>query len=165
MASQNLISTPVRQYSSVKVEVTEYDSETGLPLKTLSSLNFGSAQLNNFTSPMVIKMNVAGVRKISNIKLCVLSSSQTIESSGTKNSDNTSPDGNFGIEHELNFSQKSSLSTFFSGVNPTGDPSSYNNVLIKNVSDTQSEFIYLTVKSPDSVNRGSLYFKWFFEFS
>ena len=133
------ILTPVRPHNLVKVEVTEYDPITGLPLKHLSSLNFGSAQLNTSTSPLVIKMNVTGVRKISDIKLCILSSSQEIGNPGSTNADNTSTNGNFGIEHSPQFSQKSSLSTFFPGLNPTGIPSSSNNVLIDNVSDTQSE--------------------------
>lgn len=151
MAPQNANPTIPRPHNSVKVQVTEYDSETGLPLRSLSSINFGSSQINNFSSPIVIKMNVTGVRKAGNIKLCILSASQDAE--------------NFGIEHSPQFSQKDSLSSFFPGFNPTGDPSSPNNISIKNVSDTQSEFIYLNVKSPTTLHRGSVYFKWIFEFS
>lgn len=110
-------------------------------------------------------MNVIGVRKISNIKLCITESSETVSGSGTINSDGSVSEGNFGIEHSPILSVKTSLTSFMPGINVNGIASNNNNVSISNSSNTESEYIYLNMKSPDSVKRNHTSYKWIFDFS
>jgi len=114
---------------------------------------------------MAVKMNVIGVKKITNIKLCIIESSEIVSGTGTKNSDGSSENGNFGIEHSSSLLTKTSLTSFFSGSNQTGSPSSENNVYIDNSSNTESEYVYFNAKMPNSVSRGYVIYKWIFDFS
>lgn len=157
--------TTLNPQPAMKVEMTEYDAVTGQKIRKLTSINFGKTSLNMMSTPIVIKMNVIGVRKISNIKLCITESSETVSGSGTINSDGSVSEGNFGIEHSPILSVKTSLTSFMPGINVNGIASNNNNVSISNSSNTESEYIYLNMKSPDSVKRNHTSYKWIFDFS
>lgn len=158
-------STTIKPFDSMKVEITEYDPLTGNVLRKLDSLHLGITALEKYSHPIVVKMNVKGTKRISNIRLSIIDSSIDISGSGTKYSDNSVPNGNVGIEHSLVLSEKNSLIKFFNGKNNSSSPSSSNNILIQNSTDTESEYIYLNVQSTDSIHRGYIIYKWFFEFA
>ena len=157
--------TTTRPNASVKVEMTEYDQTTGEEIRKITSINFGIASLEKRSSPIAIKMNVIGVNKIKNIKLCIMESSETVSGSGTENSDGSVPEGDFGIEHSPTLAEKSSLTSFFSGTNSSGSASNINNVLISNASNTESEYVYLNIKTPSEVSRNYVKYKWIFDFA
>lgn len=165
MAGETANTTTLRPEASVRVEMTEYDPETGWEVRKITSLNFGATPLEKMSTPMAIKMNVIGVKKVANIKLCIIESSEVVSGTGTKNSDGSSEFGNFGIEHSGSLSTKTLLTSFFSGSNPTGSPSSNNNISISNSSNTESEYVYFNAKMPNSVSRGYVIYKWIFNFS
>ena len=155
---------PPKPHSGVRVEVTEYSPVTGLPTRQLTSLNLDKTTVLHFSTPIAIKMNVAGVHKIDNIKIGIMKSSLTIESSGATNSDGSKNNGNAGIEKSLMLTEKTTLTSFFGGINTTGSPSDENIVSVKNSTDTESEFVYLSLQMPDNSCRGYIGIKWFFDF-
>lgn len=164
MSPQTNAAPPVKAHASVRVEVTEYDPVTGSATRNLSSLNFDRTTLAQFSTPVVIKMNVIGVQKINNVKIGIVKSSTAVTSSGTTNSDGSKTDGNVGIEHSPQLVSKSTLTSFFAGENTDGSPSDANNVSVNRSSDTESEYIYINAKMPDQSGRGYIGFKWFFDF-
>ena len=164
MTQQTNTATTMRPHSQVSVEVTEYNPATGLSTRVLPSLNLDRTTILQFSTPISIKMNVRGVQKIDNIKIGITKASITVESSGSTNEDGSKTDGNVGIEHSQSLSEKETLSSYFGGINETGSPSDQNNVSISNSNDTESEYIFLSVKMPDVSCRGYIGIKWFFDF-
>jgi hypothetical protein len=164
MPDQTSTATTLKPNSQVRVEVTEYNPNTGMASRKLLSLNFDKTSVMQFSTPIVIKMNVKGVQKIDNIKIGIMKSSIDVESEGEARLDGSKPTGNVGVEHSPSLSEKSSLSSYFGGINETGSPSDVNNVAISNSTDTESEYIYLSVKMPDVSSRGYIGIKWFFDF-
>jgi len=163
MSTQTVVTT-LMPHSGVRIEITEYNPVTGNATRKLSSLNFDRTTLEQFSTPIVIKMNVVGVQKIDNIKIGIIKSSIQIQSSGETNSDGSKTCGNIGIEHSTELIEKSALTSFFPGLNSLGSPASSQNVLISNSSDTNSEYIYLNLQMPETSGRGYIGFKWFFDF-
>jgi len=165
MSTQTSLTTTISPQFGVTIEVTEYDPESGGALRPLKSLNFDKTSPGKFSTPVVIKMNVKGVQKISDIRLGITKSSLDLTSSGEENEDGTSATGNFGIEHSSALVEKSDLTTFFSGINTSSSQANENNVLIDNSTLTESEYVYLNVQMPSSTARGYIGYKWFFDFS
>jgi hypothetical protein len=165
MANQTNLTTTLKPQPDVSVQITEYDPETGQPSRQLDSINLDRTTPSEQSTPIVIKMNVIGVDKISNIRLGLVKSSETVSGSGSQADDGSVPSGNIGIEHSSSLVEKILLTSFFNGTNQNGVPASTNNIKINNSSRTESEFIYLNVTTPNAVKRGFLKFKWFFDFS
>ena len=153
-----------QEFPNVKVVMVEYDMATGQAIRTLESLNFDKTTVNSFCTPVVIKMNVVGVKKISNIRLGIINSSQTFSTNLERNSDQSISDGIFGIEHNKNIIIKQTLNSFFAGINDDGKPNNENNVLINNLTNNSSEYIYLNTKTRNHIERGFISYKWFFDF-
>lgn len=164
MTAQSNTIPPIKPHGGVKVEVAEYDPITGEVTRKLTSLNFDRTTLLHFSTPIVIKMNVVGVQKIDNIQLGITKCSFEITSGGTTNSDGTKTSGNVGIEHSRQLSQKTSLTSFFAGINTVGSPADTSNVSIRRSSDTESEYIYINLQMPETTGRGYIGLKWFFDF-
>jgi hypothetical protein len=154
----------VKRHPDVKVIMTEYDMITKKPIRTLESLNFGKTSPGLRSDPVIIRMNVAGVTKIKDIRLGVLDASQNPNGTGQIYPDQSSENGIFGIEHHNSIVQKNSLSSFFHSLNTTNLPSDPGNVLIKNLTDNSSEYVYLNVKMINEVEKGYINCKWFFDF-
>ena len=154
----------IKPHAAVKVIMVQYDLETKEAIRTLESLNFDKTSPDLFSKPIVIKMNVSGATKIKNIRLGIVKASQEFIAGGSTNSDHSVTEGNFGIEHANTIIQKSSLSSFFPGINTTITPADENNILINNLTDNGSEYIYLNVRMLNSINRGYVGYKWFFDF-
>ncbi len=154
----------ISPFPLVKVVMVEYDSVTGEPLRTLDSLNFERTSPNFFCTPIVIKMNVSGVTKITNIRLGLIKSFYPVTSDGTLNSDGSMSIGNFGFEQSTTFTPKTSLSSFFSAINENKTTSDSHNIKINNLSDNGTGYIYLSLKTNNSVDRGYVGYKWFFDF-
>jgi hypothetical protein len=157
--------TPVaKPFSGVKLITTEYNAVTGSEIRVLESLNFGRTFPDSYCTPIVLKMNVSGVTKIKNIRLGLVKCSYDVISSGTINPDNSVTEGNFGIEKSQMLTNKTTLTSFFSGINTTDTHSDLNNILVNNLTDNSSEYVYLNLKTQDNVNRGFVGYKWFFDF-
>ena len=122
MATQSANATTLNPNKGVEVELSIYDPVTKEVIKQVNSINFGITPLQQKSTPVIIKMNVVGVKKISNIKLSIVKCSEIISGSGTQNSDGSFPEGNFGIEHSSELEQKDSLSKFFGSVNTLISP-------------------------------------------
>ena len=165
MATQTATSTTLNPTGNIYVEMTEYDPATKKIIRQISSVNFGITSLQRKSTPVVIKMNVVGVRKISNIQLAIIRCSELISASGIKYPDGSYSEGNFGIEHSSTLEEKTNLTRFFGGINILLNPVYENNVLIINTSNTESEFVYLNIKTPNVIERGYIGYKWFFDFS
>ncbi len=165
MAAETANATTLNPNKGVKVEMSIYDPITKEVVKQINSVNFGITPLQQGSTPIVIKMNVIGVKKISNIKLAIVKCSETVSGIGTQNSDGSFPEGNFGIEHSSALEEKNSLSSFFGSTNTLTSPVYEDNVLINNTTNTESEFVYLNIKTPNLIKRGFVYYKWFFDFS
>ena len=149
----------------LKVSMSLYDSETGEFVKTIDSLNFDKAMPGQWTDVKVIKMAVEGANQIVNVKLCITASSPVVPNgSGAQNDDGSVAAGNIGVEHALVFSEKTSLTSFFPGYNLAGLASNANNVSIGNANETTSEFVYMNLKTHDSIGRGYVKFRWFFDY-
>lgn len=153
-----------KQHPDVKVIVVEYDPETQEAIRTLESLNFDKTSPGLTCKPLIIKMNVTNVSKIKNIRLGLLKASQDPQAGGDRNTDQSVTEGVFGVEHSKIIENKSSLSSFFPGINTTDTPADPNNILVNNLSDNSSEYIYLSVKMTEAVERGYVGYKWFFDF-
>lgn len=158
------INPPIHPHGNVRVEVYEYDPITEESTRRLGSFNFDKTTLLEFSTPIVIKMNVTGVQKIDNIKIGIVKSSITLTSGGSTNPDGSMSEGNVGIEHSTALNQRTCLTSFFGGLNTTESPSNGNNVSINNLSNTESEYLYLSMKMPDTTTRGYIGLKWFFDF-
>ena len=150
---------------NLKVSMSLYDSETGARIKTIGSLNFDKAMPGEWTGVKVIKMAVEGANQIANVKLCIVGSDPVVPNgSGSTNFDGSAAVGDIGIEHSLVFTEKTSLTSFFRDYNLTELASSANNVAIGISDETTSEFVYLNLKTNDSIGRGYIKFRWFFDF-
>jgi len=159
------ITVPERPYPLVSVELNQYNASTGEAISAVKSLNFKYTTVSGQTEPVVIKMKVRGVTRVSNIRVAIVNASPHIVGAiGNQGSDGTIGTGNFGIEHSSEFAVKSSLTTFFAGINSTESPSSSYNVSILNSSKTGSEFVYLTAKAGAVTGAGFVTYKWFFDF-
>jgi hypothetical protein len=111
-------------------------------------------------------MFVNGALQIQNIKLGVVAADpQLPEGSGDANSDGSVAAGNFGVEHSNSFSARTSLSSFFGGINVSGLSSDSYNVSIENRAENSSEYVYLNIKAPAGITQGYVRYKWFFEFT
>jgi len=142
-----------------------HDHETGAQIKTMRSLNFDKALPGEWTDVKTIKVAVEGATQIANVKLCITASSPIVpDGSGVLNTDGSVASGNIGIEHSLVFTEKTSLTSFFNDYNLTGLASDPNNVDIGISNETTSEFIYMNIKTHDSIGRGYIKFRWFFDF-
>lgn len=166
MASESqAITIPERPYPKIHVELNQYNPVTGESIGAVKSLNFKFSTIAGQTDPVVVKMKVCGVTRISNIRLGIVNAnSNDAGASGSANNDGTVNAGDFGIEHSKEFSAKSSLTTFFPGINSTESPASLYNVDVQNASKTGSEFVFLSAKVPSAVNAGFITYKWFFDF-
>lgn len=153
-----------KSFPNVKLIMSEYNATTGKEIRALESLNFGRTFPNSYCTPTVIRMNVSNVTKIKNIRLGLIKCSYDVIASGTTNLDNSVTEGNFGIEKSQTIVNKIVLTSFFPGVNTTGTHSDLNNILVNNLTDNSSEYVYLNFKTSDSVNRGFIGYKWFFDF-
>jgi hypothetical protein len=152
--------------SGLSVTLALYDPVTGAKLKDATSLNFGKAQGGESTDVAVIRMFVNRALQIQNVKLGVVAASPQLPGgSGTAASDGSVAAGNFGIEHSNSFSARTSLSSFFEGVNVSGLSSGEYNVSIETRSENSSEYVYLNVKTPAAITQGYVRYKWFFEFT
>jgi len=165
MAAETASVTTINPNKGVRVEISVYDPITKEVIRQINSVNFGITSLQQESIPVIIKMNVIGVKKINNIKLSIVKCSETVAGSGTQYSDGSFPEGNFGIEHSPTIEQKDALSRFFGSINTLASPVDINNVSINNTTNTESEFVYLNIKTPNFIERGCVYYKWFFDFS
>jgi len=162
MSESQITVTP---YESVRANIIEYDADTQEVIRTTESLHFGTTPPGQYSVPVVIKLNVVNVQAIDNIRLAIVKTgAQGTGASGTNNDDNSVTQGNYGIEHSENLVVKSSLNSFFPGVNGTEDPASAFNVDIGRLSKTESEYIYLNVKMPSSTQVSYVTYRWFFDF-
>jgi len=156
--------TQRNSFKNIQVLITEYNSSTGQSIRTIDSIHFGRILLESSSNPIIIKMNVIGVKSINNIRLGILDSSIDITGSGSIYEDNSVEYGIIGIEHSPIFYQKTNLTKFFPSLNIDDHPESSSNILINNSLNTESEFIYLNLKATTSITRGSIKYKWFFNF-
>ncbi len=154
-----------KSFSQVKIITSEYDINTKKKIRDMESINFNRFSPDTSSDIIVIRMNVIGVQKISNIKIGIVKFNGEVVSYGETNSDNTKSSGNIGIERSPSVIYKEKLFSFFPGLNIDSEYSNNNNVSINNLTNNSSEYVYLNIKSNNLVERGYIGYKWFFKFA
>lgn len=138
----------------------EYNPTTGRLTATVGSLAFGRVPIGRVSPVKVVDLVVRGVDSISNVRLQITSSENVpVNDSPTDiGADGSSGNGNFGIEHEVDFIPRNTLTRFFPGEEAP--------VTVGTRSSTVSQFVHLNVKmNASSVGTGSALYQWIFDIS
>jgi hypothetical protein len=136
----------------------EYNSSTGRVIGNISELKFGHVPIGKASAVKVIDLVVEDVTAISNVRLQVVGSDNVpVNDSPTDiDSDGSAGNGNIGIEHDVDFVPRRSLSRFFAGEDLP--------VTVGGRSNKVSEYIYLNVKmNATSTGNGRISYQWIFD--
>jgi len=138
----------------------EYNPSTGRVIGNISELKFGYVPIGKASVVKVIDLVVEDVSAISNVRLQVVASDNVpVNDSPTGiDSDGSAANGNVGIEHDVDFVPRRSLSRFFAGETLP--------VTVGGRSNKVSEYVYLNVKmNATSMGEGRMSYQWVFDVS
>lgn len=153
------------------ITVREYNSESGVVLGSVSTLNFGKITAGTHSRVKVIDIAFGEVTLVGNIKLGIISNGGlTVNNSPTDiGSDGSAGNGYFGIESTAAFDStkaSSPLSRHFPGTNTSITAGDTNNVSIGARSDTISYYIYIDIEiGATNINTINGAYKVFFDYS
>ena len=145
----------------------EYNPSTGALIGNVSQLAFGRTPVGSHTPIKVIDFAFSGVSSVDNVKVGLMSDGGiTVNPSPPTgiDTDGSSSNGNFGIEHSTSFEVKTSLARHFAGKNTSDTSADAKNVLIETRDSTTSAYVYLEYMQEIAGNVAGNY-KVFFDFT
>jgi hypothetical protein len=140
--------------------VREYNPTTGKFVGVVNELEFGHIPVGKYSPVRVVDLTVEGVDSISNVRLQITASDFIgVNDSPTDiTADGSAGNGNFGIEHDVDFVPRNTLTRFFAGVNTP--------VTVGGRSSRVSQYVYLNVRmNSNKVGTGTVSYQWIFDVS